>query len=477
MDESAVYVQNPYFPPGGDEDDLARAPFAGRQAAFARLYQTLTDPHGPRALLVTGRRKIGRTALLCAFDNAFGDTIVSACVPLREAPLGSESDLLLEIAQDVTAALISHDVPMGRLNDLKPPAGDTRVWFDEEFLPAVFHQLRLRRLAILLDDADRLLNAVLTSTLPDDLFSYFRKLLEHWPSLGIILAAADDETLDTVSFGPLVTLNDHIRLMNLAPDETLWLIQEPVRECYTAPDEVAAAVQRVTGGSPALAHQFGFRLFEKWEASDHNLIGLEDVRAITSSVYKSAADDFRRQWNACTLNERLVLTAITDLIFEDPLDKISVPLLQSWLTDTDYPLDTTAILSALRSLEYNEIVTGMPDAVVITSGLMQTWLLENARLQNKAAKPSFRTPPPSIAAPIGTATNETAAAASASRSSLPNLREMPRRAALLLAGLLIVAGLLGAGAAFAVFSGGDAPASVTATPPPAPTVTLANSSP
>lgn len=476
MDESAVYVQNPYFPAAGKDDELARAPFAGRQAAFARLYQTLTDPHGGHALLVTGRRKIGRTALLCAFDNAFGDTIVSACVPLREAPLASESDLLLEIAQDVAAALLEHDVPVGKLNEVKPPAGDTRIWFDEEFLPVVFHQLRLRRLAILLDDADRLLNAVLTSTLPDDLFGYFRGLLDHWPSLGIILAAPDDETLDAVSFGPLVTLNDHIRLMNLAPDETRWLMQEPVRGCYTAPDEVAAAVQRVTGGSPALAQQFGFRLFETWEASDHNLVGLDDVRAVTSTVYKNAADDFRRQWNACTLNERLVLTAITDLIFEDPLDKISVPLLQSWLTDTDYPLDTTAILSALRSLEYNEIVAGMPDAIVITSGLMQTWLLENARLQNKNTRPSFRTPPPTLAAPIGAPSSSAASSAAAGASRLPSLREIPRRAALLLAGLALVAGLLGAGAAVAVF-GGNPSTHTAATPPPAPTVTLANSSP
>ncbi|MFN8379393.1 MAG: hypothetical protein U0452_12055 [Anaerolineae bacterium] len=39
-------------------------------------------------------------------------------------------------------------------------------------------------------------------------------------------------------------------------------------------------------------NQFGFRLFEKWEASDHNLVGLDDVRAVTANVYKSAADDF-----------------------------------------------------------------------------------------------------------------------------------------------------------------------------------------
>ncbi|MFN8379394.1 MAG: hypothetical protein U0452_12060 [Anaerolineae bacterium] len=138
-----------------------------------------------------------------------------------------------------------------------------------------------------------------------------------------------------------------------------------------------------------------------------------------------------------------MLTAITDLIFEDPLDKISVPV-PIWLTDTDYPLDTTAILSALRSLEYNEIVTGMPDAIVITSGMMQTWLLENARLQNKAAKPSFRTPPPDRRANRDAVERGRTCDATTSHPSTQPARDATARRALLLAGLLLVAGLLGA---------------------------------
>ncbi|HYO87128.1 MAG TPA: hypothetical protein VER79_00690 [Candidatus Limnocylindrales bacterium] len=469
-----AYAQNPYFPGNGDERDLAHAPFAGRQAAFARLYQTLNDPAGGRALLVTGRARIGRTSLLYAFDTAFGDTIVSALVPLRLAPLGSEMDFVLEMAQDVTAGLIKHDVPIGKLNDLKPPAGDARIWFEDEFLPAVFHQLRLRRLALLIDDADRLLSAMLAEDLPDDLFVYLHKLLERWPALGVILSAPDDDTLDAASFGPLVTLNDHVRLMNLAPDETRWLIQEPVRAWYSAPSEAAAAVQRSTGGAPALVQQFGYHLFSRWEAGNAGVLGLDDVRAVTPMVYQGAQDDFRRQWSSYTLNERLVLTAITDLIYDDPLDKISVPVLQTWLTDTDYPLDTTAILSALRSLEYNEIVAGMPDAIVINSGMLQTWLLENARLQGKAMRGEPLRMPASAAASAAAAALRGLPADSPrtpSPRSLPSLKGMPRRAALLLAGLLLAAGVLGASMAMALF-GGAPSSTATVTPPPAPTVTL-----
>lgn len=477
MEEHVTYAQNPYVPGSGDETDLARAPFAGRQAAFTRIYQTLSDPAGGRALLITGRARIGRTSLLYAFDSAFGDTIISIPVPLRLAPLSSEMELMLELAQSITAGLILHDVPVGKLNELNPPAGDARQWFEGEFLPAVFYQLRLRRLALLIDDADRLLSVILAGDLPDDLFIYLRKLLERWPALGIILSAPDDDTLDAASFSPLVTLNDHVRLMNLAPGETRWLIQEPVRSFYSASDAIAAAVQRATGGAPALVQQFGYHLFKRWEAGSGNVIGLEDVRAVTPRVYQSALEDFRRQWSSYTLNERLVLTAITDLIYDDPLDKISVPVLQTWLTDTDYPLDTTAILSALRSLEYNEIVTGMPDAIVITSGMLQTWLLENARLQSKALRGEPARAPASAAANAAAAASRALPADGTrppSARSLPllsSLKGMPRRAALLLGGLMIAAGLLGAAAAFSVF-GDAATHSQADNLPPAPTVTL-----
>jgi hypothetical protein len=475
MEEHVAYAQNPYFG-GDDEGELARAPFAGRQAAFTRLYQTLSDPAGGRALLITGRARVGRTSLLYAFDSAFGESMVSALVPLRSAPLGSEMEFVLELAQDITAGLIAHDVPTGKLSDLKPPAGDARLWLEDEFLPAVFHHLRLRRLALLIDDADRLVSAILAEDLPDDLFSYLRKLLEHWPALGIVVTAPDDDTLDASSFSPLVTLNDHVRLMNLAPDETRWLIQAPVRSFYSAPDAAAAAVQRATGGAPALVQQFGYHLFKRWEASEGNVLGLEDVRAVTPRVYQAALNDFRRQWSSYTLNERLVLTAITDLIYEDPLDRISVPVLQTWLTDTDYPLDTTAILSALRSLEYNEIVAGMPDSIVINSGMLQTWLLENARLQGQPVRGEPVRAPASAAASAAAARSLPADGARAAQTRalppLPSLKGMPRRAALLLAALLVIAGLLGAMAAFSAFGGEPAPARVTTTPLPAPTVTL-----
>jgi hypothetical protein len=69
-------------------------------------------------------------------------------------------------------------------------------------------------------------------------------------------------------------------------------------------------------------------------------------------------------------------------LYDDPLSSIDAARIEGWLVETDYPLDTTAINAALRSLEYREIVSSTPSGLAITAGLMQTWLLEHARLSD-----------------------------------------------------------------------------------------------
>jgi branched-subunit amino acid permease len=46
----------------------------------------------------------------------------------------------------------------------------------------------------------------------------------------------------------------------------------------------------------------------------------------------------------------------------------------------------TAIGAAVRSLEYREVLISAPAGITLTSGLLQTWLVENARLGGASAE-------------------------------------------------------------------------------------------
>lgn len=377
---------NPYHP--DIEDNLSQelidsTPFAGRKEAFGRLYQQLNDiaPGAMRALCFIGRRHVGKTALLLAFDTAFGENYAGARVFVSQFMPEDEEEFLLMLAQAATEAILDSTGKVGKLNEITQleEDGDARAWLVETFMPVALSALQGRRLVFLIDDADKLLNAVRSGTLRMDTFAYLRLLVETFPEVGFVLTLDAEYEPEIDSLGPLIGVNDSCRLTNLAPDETRWLLQEPVRGCYTVPDDVALAVHKATGGAPALVQQFGYQLYQRWRLTPEiNVITLEDVKALSRNLYQYAESAMKYDWLRLSPNEKRVLAAISQRYYADPLKRVDPEAIEAWLADSDKPMDRTAISAALRGLEYAELVQNSNTGTTITSGLMQAWLLENA---------------------------------------------------------------------------------------------------
>lgn len=385
---------NPYH---AADSDHGRAAFAGRRAEFGRLYRQLTDPAHQSALLFTGWRRCGKTAFLRAFDTAFGSTFVGAYVGLADAlidppfesgspSVNMETALALALAQGVTAALMERSFPLSRFRALPPPPDEqARFWFAQVFLPAaltVIHRERL--LVLLLDDADRLVNVMRSGRLSGEVIPFLRDLVRTTPQLGIALTMGLEYEDDFSALSPLISPNETVRLSALSLEETTTLLQDPTRPYFTVPDEITAAVYKATGGAPALVQHYGYHMFRRWlNAPELNVITLDDVKAITQHVYRYAEDDFRHAWTRLPANERLVLTAISGLLYEDPLGRVDATDIEAWLVETDYPLDLVSIYAALRGLEYREVITPGASGITLRAAIMQTWLLENARLTKR----------------------------------------------------------------------------------------------
>jgi hypothetical protein len=407
-------ILNPYHADYTDDAHSPDAPFAGRKMALARLHHMLTDPARDHAMAVSGRRHVGKTAFLYAVISNFSDSFVGAYVPLREVSLDSETDFVLALAQAATAALLEGGFTLSRLQEIEPPDDQPRAWLEKVFLPGILVAIRSQRqLVFLLDDADRLLPAVKGRLLPEDTFAYLHDLMLRFPQIGFTLTLDSEAEHEVALMQPLVNLNDVYRLTNLTDDETRWLLQDPSQGFYTVPDNCAWAVYKATGGAPSLVEQFGYQLFRRWQLyPDLNVVTLEDIKELTPKVYSYGEDDFRHLWGRLSLNERLVLTAISGLLYGDPLRRMDAAAIESWLVDTDYPMDITSINAALRSLEYREVVQATAEGLSLTAEMLQAWLLENARLGERAA--------PVQAAPIASTASYTSARKSeAPRRSSP----------------------------------------------------------
>jgi hypothetical protein len=378
MDNDGQF-SNPY-------GESSLAPFAGRQAAFARLYQHLTAPRVKGAMTFLGRKRLGKTALLTHFETFFDETFVGVYLPLKEMTPDDEDDWLLTLAREATKALVRHSFTLSRLSELEPPSSGLSGWWSEQFLPEMLTIIRPhRRLVFLVDDADVLLDMMSAGKLTPGSFATMHGLLEKHPQLSMALTADAERETDLARMSPLVNLTHNVfRLSALTTDEALWLLRQPVTGLYNVPDDCATIIYRLTGGEPGLLQRFGHELYERWQAyTDLNVITLDDVKGLTPRVYAQSAPELREIWQRLTLNERLALTAISGLLYGDPLRSIDTAAIEAWLIETDYPMDATTINAALRGLEYREIVALTPSGLMLSTGLMQTWLLENARLDNR----------------------------------------------------------------------------------------------
>lgn len=365
----------------------AAAPFAGRGSTFARLRRQLIDATQQGALLVMGRKRIGKTAFLYAFEGAFDETFVGVFVPLQMPP-SSEDEWWLNLAQSITERLIDRTFTLTRLQELQPPEEDARDWFTRVFLPPVLALIRPhRQLVLLLDDIDGLLDRIKQGSYRADTIAYLRAMTDQFAQLHVVATMHLHHEARLSELYPLVLPTHTLRLTSLAPEETAWLLREPVRELYSLDGEALREAHDLTGGEPAFVQYVGNTIFRRYLSEDKTSFTADDIKRAGQTLYRQVEGDLRDTWETLNYNEGRVLKGISQLIYANPLRPVDLDAIAVWLADSDDPLDRTTISAALRSLEYREIVALLPEGIHIQSLWMQRFLLENAYNVPLAAPP------------------------------------------------------------------------------------------
>ena len=377
---------NPYHHDYGD--DVAGAPFAGRQAIFGRLYQHLARSDRRGGLCLMGRRHSGKSALLYAIKALFSDNMLPVIVSLKEIPIDNDTGWVLAWAQNATAALVEYGYSVTRLNALEAPESDALTWFEQAFIPLLLSLIRgSRRLLWLIDDADQWLTAIRTGALPADHIQRTHNFIAQHESIDLVLTLDSEHEVELMALSPLIGLTDVIRLSNLTREDAEWLLREPVRNSYTVTDQAVQDAHQLTGGTPGLIQQVGYLLYRRWSNEQtYTSMMPDDIKAASNAVYTYGERDFIESWRALNGEERLVLTAISSITYTDPVARIDAPTIEAWLIETDYPLDVVAINAALRGLEYREAVALAADgAIRINGDAFQRWLIEHARLGERVS--------------------------------------------------------------------------------------------
>ncbi|MEO1164646.1 MAG: hypothetical protein AAFV98_12730 [Chloroflexota bacterium] len=365
-------------------------PYAGRETLFARLQQYILDPTHRNAVVITGQRRMGKTATVREFTRIFSDPILPVLVMSDDVqPTFNTENLVHLLVARINAILDEHDFSLVRVPELadslqseasndeegetepdEKPVLSTIAWFMDVYVPEVMAIIRPhRRIVWLFDDA------LFLNTGNDDTIGYLHDLLAQESQLAIILTM---DTEDDAALSGLQPLVDPVRVERLQPlsvEESNALIDLYVPEID---DSLLEKIVTASGGYPQLV-----RWFAEAHAQNTNTI----YETLRQTVYKQSDEVFRDLWQLFTRDERLVLTAIASLIYNDPIKPVTAKRIESWLVETDYLLDIVAINAALRGLDYRHVVSYQEGGgIKLTVGLMQKWLLEQARLDETATR-------------------------------------------------------------------------------------------
>lgn len=373
--------ENPY---SAQRPNLAErlAPFGGRAEALARLHQHLSDANTTRAVGYLGRRRAGKSSFLRHFAAVAGPGLVPVYISLGDVPLRNEALWLRTLGDALCAETITRGFRLAEIDAPEDSKG-LREWLNMICLPEVFRAIRpQRRLVLLLDDGQILARAVEDDHQPQDCFAFLHSLLGPQFDIALTIDLEYESELDR--FFPLLEAGDIHRISLLNAAACKHALHEPAAGHYTLTDDAVNAIFEATGGEPALLQRFGAAIYERGtSAPGAPDISAEVVRALMPEVYVASSPEFQLFWKGLNRDERLVLTALSNLLYNDPLAQISTGKVEAWLVETDHPLDMTAINAAVRGLEYHELVRGTASAIRINAGLMQKWLLEHARLSEK----------------------------------------------------------------------------------------------
>lgn len=356
-------------------------PLAGRDAELARIHHHVTNPANTDIPFFVGWQETGKTSLLKHYATVADDSIATLYVPLKSQRISNENQWLNHIYQRIEDLVVAMGFSASRLPE-RVEGISWREWLKFNALPEIYAIIRpQRRIVILLDDVERLLVAIDEKSLPEDHLAFLHDLDRS--QLAFVLASSLKYEERYPELKPLIAGSQPIRLSALDASAIQEIIQPATS--YTLDETATQAILTSSGGHPAIVQRFGYYLYQtaKTNTPDSVEITPELVKTTASKVFNDVQNLFQQQWGRLNLNEQLTLLATSSLIYLKPTQAIRNSDLEKWLINNDFQLDLVGINVALRSLEYEGLIQHTSQGLSVTSRLLLTWVLDQAKLESK----------------------------------------------------------------------------------------------
>jgi formylglycine-generating enzyme required for sulfatase activity len=270
-------------PPRPDEAD---SPFFGRDEVFAWIAEHLAHTSPTQPLILYGPPAIGKTAVLRQImSGKLGRDVVPIYVDFEHLLHESLSIFLGDLAKTAVLHLKSLGYTLN-LPDQTNFVINPYTAFKDEFLRPALEQLSGKKLLLLCDNLNVLLDGIQDGAFDAQTLEAFYRLIHAHPGAYTLFALNYPETAGKYDALSLVESIPQYQIDALGQEEAIAMIRQT--EGVTIFRDAAEYIARLTGGHPAEIIRFCQALQRHQEAQKLRHVTVADA-AIVGKTWKPAA--------------------------------------------------------------------------------------------------------------------------------------------------------------------------------------------
>ncbi|MBF2062954.1 MAG: ABC transporter substrate-binding protein [Calothrix sp. C42_A2020_038] len=300
----SVPLRNPYII--GRPIDEPKLLF-GRQELFGFLEENLKQ--GIKVTLLHGQRRIGKSSIIRNIPRFVGSNdFVFIRFDLEcyrhEALCGILSGLIKEIIEHLKLDT----------SKLKPPniqELQKEVYsFYSKFLVKLYHELGEKKIVLLLDEFDVLIDSYYTSNI-EHFFTYLHSITEVDDKLSIIVFAGRQsaDMSNLISIFPNASTRE-IGFLN--QDSAIQLITQPANGVLKYDPQAIQLIIKLSAGHPYFIQIICFAIFIRARELEQWHIRQQDVEIIIDKAIENAEAGLAWFWDGLNVSQKVVFSAVAE---------------------------------------------------------------------------------------------------------------------------------------------------------------------
>ena len=361
--------RNPYVTGGPLQTDDV---FFGRDRLIADLAADLQGMHQDNVIVLYGQRRTGKTSLLYALQRRLPK---ERYIPVFYDAEGVDSPLSLfwGLANHICDASVAAGIalPEPARDDYTAEASSQ---FEYSFLRQVGLALGQRRLLLMIDEFESIEVAVKAGYLPETVFPFLRRLMQHQRQLSFIFCGTH-QLQELTRYYWQIFFNAALpcRVTFLDKAATLALIQEPVRGHFVYDELALQRLLALTGGHPFFTQLFCHSLVRLVSERQRGYVTRNEVDDVAHQLAQTGHDHLDYIWEQSSPAEQALLLALTEETQRQQRVEMLWEPVEARL-GAQFPAGISATDQARASLERRELVTSDGPRIHFTMALIPEWL-------------------------------------------------------------------------------------------------------